>query len=292
MSAWDCDLFDPEVAPLFGYRLSLIAGVLFTIAYLGILIAHLSQICKTMFSHIGLVLSLGAGLEIVGWLARTLAYRCPYSPGIYEIQRSTLMWAPYFTTMSIYGVLCLMYAIIDQVRLPFEPRKMAGICMIIAFLSLLIQIIAGGVIRGASNDQDRYKMGFHILTTGSVLQLASVGVFLTLFGYLVIRTRHQLLWRPPMCTLIGALAYALICIAVRDTYRTVEATNGWRGYSFTYDVLGYVFDGLPMVVANATLSIWQPAALLKEAMLVEERLMRAEEVELKSREDQMRESLA
>lgn len=95
MSTWNCHSFDPEVAPLLGYRPSLTAGILFTIAFLGVLTTHVSQACNTIYPWIGLVLSLGAALEFIGWLARTLAYRCPYNSTIWEIQLSALMFGKY-----------------------------------------------------------------------------------------------------------------------------------------------------------------------------------------------------
>ena len=95
MSTWNCYSFDPEVAPLLGYRPSITAGILFTIAFLGVLTTHVSQACNTIYPWIGLVLSLGAALEFIGWLARTLAYRCPYNSTIWAIQLSALMSGKY-----------------------------------------------------------------------------------------------------------------------------------------------------------------------------------------------------
>ncbi|EHA18885.1 hypothetical protein CBS63078_3539 [Aspergillus niger] len=290
MPLWNCYPFDPEVAPLFGYHPSLTAGILFTIAFLGVLTTHVSQACNTIYPWIGLVLSIGAALEFIGWLARTLAYRCPYTFAIWQIQLSTLMSAPYFTTVGIYGVLDLMYAVIDQVRLPFRPKRWADICMTIALLSLILQVIGGSLAHKASSVASSVdktvSLGIDILYAGSLVQLLSLNIFMVLFGYLIIRTRQRLVWRMPMLKMLAVLAFALVCIIVRDTYRIVESTNGWRGYSYTYEILGCLFDGLPMFIANVTLSIWHPAVLLNEAMLMESRVVRAEEVELRSREDQ------
>lgn len=96
MPLWNCYPFDPEVAPLFGYHPSLTAGILFTIAFLGVLTTHVSQACNTIYPWIGLVLSIGAAaLEFIGWVARTLAYRCPYTFAIWQIQLLTLMSGKY-----------------------------------------------------------------------------------------------------------------------------------------------------------------------------------------------------
>ncbi|GLA16529.1 hypothetical protein AnigIFM62618_003117 [Aspergillus niger] len=264
MPLWNCYPFDPEVAPLFGYHPSLTAGILFTIAFLGVLTTHVSQACNTIYPWIGLVLSIGAALEFIGWLARTLAYRCPYTFAIWQIQLSTLMSAPYFTTVGIYGVLDLMYAVIDQVRLPFRPKRWADICMTIALLSLILQVIGGSLAHKASS------------AASSLDKTVSLGIDIL----------QRLVWRMPMLKMLAVLAFALVCIIVRDTYRIVESTNGWRGYSYTYEILGCLLDGLPMFIANVTLSIWHPAVLLNEAMLMESGVVRAEEVELRSREDQ------
>ncbi|GAA83237.1 RTA1 domain protein [Aspergillus luchuensis] len=286
MSTWNCHSFDPEVAPLLGYRPSLTAGILFTIAFLGVLTTHVSQACNTIYPWIGLVLSLGAALEFIGWLARTLAYRCPYNSTIWEIQLSALMFAPYFTTVGIYGVLDLMYAIINQVRLPFRPKRWAFTCIFIALLSLILQVIGGSLAHKASSVDNSISLGIKVLYAGSLLQLASLSIFAVLFKCLIVSTKDRLIWRMPMIKMIGVLPFALLCLMVRDTYRAVESPNGWRGYSFTYEVLGCLFDGLPMFIVNVTLSIWHPAVLLNEARLMEATVARAEEVGLRSMEDQ------
>ncbi|GLA04078.1 hypothetical protein AnigIFM60653_004116 [Aspergillus niger] len=174
------------------------------------------------------------------------------------------MSAPYFTTVGIYGVLDLMYAVIDQVRLPFRPKRWADICMTIALLSLILQVIGGSLAHKASS------------AASSLDKTVSLGIDIL----------QRLVWRMPMLKMLAVLAFALVCIIVRDTYRIVESTNGWRGYSYTYEILGCLLDGLPMFIANVTLSIWHPAVLLNEAMLMESGVVRAEEVELRSREDQ------
>ncbi|RAK83841.1 RTA1 domain protein [Aspergillus costaricaensis CBS 115574] len=286
MSTWNCYSFDPEVAPLLGYRPSITAGILFTVAFLGVLTTHVSQARNTICPWIGMLLSLGAAFEFIGWLARTLAYRCPYSFIIWMIQLSVLWSAPYFTILGIYGALDLVYAIIDRNRSPLRPKRWTDVCMTLACLSLIVQAIGLSLAYNAIITNSLDRLGLYILTAGCVVQLMSIGIFVVLFGYLIIQARHRLILRRPMCKNITVLAFALACTMIRSTYRLIELASEWQGYSFTYESLVCLFDGLPMLSANVVLRIWHPAVLLNEAMLMEARFARTEEVELRRMEDQ------
>ncbi|XRM42098.1 hypothetical protein ABZX51_005330 [Aspergillus tubingensis] len=286
MSTWNCYSFDPEVAPLLGYRPSITAGILFTVAFLGVLTTHVSQARNTICPWIGMLLSLGAAFEFIGWLARTLAYRCPYSFIIWMIQLSVLWSAPYFTILGIYGALDLVYAIIDRNRSPLRPKRWTDVSMTLACLSLIVQAIGLSLAYNAIITNSTDRLGIYILTAGCVVQLMSIGIFVVLFGCLIIQARHRLILRRPMCKNITVLAFALACTMIRSTYRLIELASEWQGYPFTYESLVCLFDGLPILAANVVLRIWHPAVLLNEAMLMEARFARTEEVELRSMEDQ------
>lgn len=158
--------------------------------------------------------------------------------------------------------------------------------MTLAFLSLIVQAIGLSLAYKAIITNSPDRLGIHILTAGCLVQLMSIGIFVVLFGYLIIQARHRLILRRPMCKNITVLAFALACTMIRNIYRLVELASEWQGYSFTYESLVCIFDGLPMLSANVMLRIWHPAVLLNEAMLMEARFARTEEVELRSMEDQ------
>ncbi|GLA80610.1 hypothetical protein AtubIFM56815_001435 [Aspergillus tubingensis] len=160
--------------------------------------------------------------------------------------------------------------------------------MTLACLSLIVQAIGLSLAYNAIITNSPDRLGIYVLTAGCVVQLMSIGIFLVLFGYLIIQARHRLILRRPMCKKMTVLAFALACTMIRTTYRLVESASEWQGYSFTWETLVCLFDGLPMLFANVVLSIWHPAVLLNEAMLMlmEARFARTEEVELRSMEDQ------
>lgn len=91
----DCLPCNPNILTPFGYRPSLVAGIIFgiifTILFLGVTIVHGCQSFRHRNIGLGLAFFLGAFGEFVGWLGRTVAYRCPYSVKLLEMQLAALI---------------------------------------------------------------------------------------------------------------------------------------------------------------------------------------------------------
>ncbi|PYI11105.1 putative RTA1 domain protein [Aspergillus sclerotiicarbonarius CBS 121057] len=252
------------------------------ILFAGVFAAHFWQACKHNNLWLGLAFSLGAFGEFTGWLARTVAYRCPYSVRLLEMQLAALIMAPAFTTAGIYGVLGQLIPIIGQDKSPLTPKQYLVIFMTVDFFSLLLQAIGGGVAGAAFSANISYWPGTYTMVAGIIWQLVSTCAFTTLLEYVIYRAMRQIIRNPPLRKITSALMIAVTCMVARGVYRSMELMNGWRGYLFTHEIYACILDALVMFIASVTLNIWNPAALIKEARAV------GTEMELRTREEQDR----
>lgn len=91
MATSQCVSYDPDIVTPFGYRPSIVAGVIFMVLFAGLFAVHVWQGLKYKCLWLGLAFSLGAFGEFTGWLARTVAWRCPYSVRLLEMQLAALI---------------------------------------------------------------------------------------------------------------------------------------------------------------------------------------------------------
>lgn len=87
----ECFPYHPDIPTPFGYRPSLAAGITFTIVFMGLFVAHAWQTIRNRNLWLGAAFSLGAFGEFTGWLGRAVAYRCPYSVKLLEMQLASLV---------------------------------------------------------------------------------------------------------------------------------------------------------------------------------------------------------
>ncbi|KAH2567324.1 hypothetical protein KXV70_005297 [Aspergillus fumigatus] len=238
----DCLPYSLNIPTPFGYRPSLVAGIIFMILFLGVTIVHVWQAFRHRNIWLGLAFSLGTFGELVGWLGRTVAYRCLYSVKLLEMQLAALIMAPAFTTAGIYGVLGLMIPIIGQDKSPLQPNLYLIIFMMVDFFSLLLQAVGGGLAGAAFSQNSSPWPGTYTMVAGIIWQL------------------NQALRRISLSLMI-----AVTCMVARGVYRSMELMNGWRGYLFTHEVYAIILDAALMFIASLVLCVWNPAALVLDA---------------------------
>lgn len=118
--------------------------------------------------------------------------------------------------------------------------------------------------------------GTHIMVAGIVFQLVSVTVFVVCAADFVRRTmRRRLLVRlaGSVGVLLGAMVLSVLCVYVRSIYRTVELSQGWKGFLIIREKYFVALDGAMMVVAVVVFNVLHPGWLLpsREKALVLER---------------------
>lgn len=93
------------------------------------------------------------------------------------------------------------------------------------------------------------------MMAGIIIQLASMSVFAILWLIYLYRARAVGYSK----TLVGATTFAAFCIVVRNFYRSVELSQGWKGYLITHEVYFAVLDGALMALAVITFNIFFPS---------------------------------
>lgn len=74
----------------YGYQPSLAAGIIFSVVFGSICFAQISQTIISRSWWTGFFV-IGAGLECLGWIGRTVAHGCVYSNVISTMQIATLI---------------------------------------------------------------------------------------------------------------------------------------------------------------------------------------------------------
>ncbi|BCS04534.1 RTA1 domain-containing protein [Aspergillus luchuensis] len=265
MATSQCVSYDPDIVTPFGYRPSIVAGVIFMVLFAGLFAVHVWQGLKYKCLWLGLAFSLGAFGEFTGWLARTVAWRCPYSVRLLEMQLAALIMAPAFTTAGVYSVLGQIVSIIGQDKSPLTPKQYLVIFMTVDFWSLLLQAVGGGIAGAAFGAHTSYWPGTYTMVAGIIWQLVSTCVFTTLLEYVIYRAIYQIARNSSLRKITSSLMIACTCMVARGIYRSMELMNGWEGYLFTHEIYAIILDALVMFIASLTLAIWNPAALIEEA---------------------------
>ncbi|KAL8735525.1 MAG: hypothetical protein Q9166_000693 [cf. Caloplaca sp. 2 TL-2023] len=257
---------------------SLAAGVVFVILFGIASTAHLAQ---TILSRRWwqFVFVTGAVGELLGWIARTWASQCAYSPMAFKIQISTLIFSPAFFAAGIYIILGYIIHIYGPHTSPLSPKQYLWIFCTIDFCSLLLQAIGGGLASAASDKPDGdIKIGTNTMIVGIVFQLAANLVFAGLFASVVAKTykkgkgilntdelaisQSHATTTKRLRILVAATTISTLALIVRGIYRSIELIQGWRGYLITTERYFIGLDGALMVIAVAVFVVANPHWLL------------------------------
>ena len=99
------------------------------------------------------------------------------------------------------------------------------------------------------------------MMAGIIVQLVSMCVFVVLFLWVIWKARAASR-TVKMHLLLAATSFSAACIIIRNFYRAVELSQGWRGYLITHEAYFDVLDGVLMVLAAAVFNLVHPAWFL------------------------------
>ncbi|KAI4253955.1 MAG: hypothetical protein LQ352_003378 [Teloschistes flavicans] len=254
-----CIAYDPLVEPTYGYVPSLAAGVVFVVVFFLIFVAHCVQTAIKRQWWYSLI-ALGALGELLGWIARIWASRCPYNSTAFSMQISVLIIAPCFFSAAIYYILGQLIKLWGTQHSPISARLYLIIFAGFDLLSIIIQAIGGGTASKASAAEPPKStlLGTHLMMAGIIIQLVSMCVFAILFLWVIWRAR-AVRRDSKISFLLMATTFSAACIIIRNFYRAVELSQGWRGYLITHEVYFDVLDGMLMVLASVAFNIVHPA---------------------------------
>jgi hypothetical protein len=129
-------------------------------------------------------------------------------------------------------------------------------------LSLSLQATGGGLAGAAFAKGESPWTGTYIMVAGIISQLVSTCVFSALLGLVLYRSRLIIQKSPSLKRITLSMVITVTCMIARGIYRSIELSDGWRGYLFTHQIYAIILDALLMFIASFTLNVLNPAALV------------------------------
>ena len=167
------------------------------------------------------------------------------------------MLAPCFFSPGIYYILSRMINKYGRQYSFISSSMYLKIFITFDIVSIIIQAIGGGMASaaGGKDPPGNTKPGTKIMMAGIIIQLVSMCVFGLLWFIFLWRARKM---RCPK-SLVWATTFSAFCIIVRNFYRAIELSQGWKGYLITHEVYFAVLDGALMAMAVGIFNVFFPA---------------------------------
>lgn len=279
-----CTAYDavPYYHP-YGYQPSLAAGITFSIIFGAIFITQAVRTIRNRAWWQAFFVA-GAGLETLGWIARTLAHNCSFSSTYYSMQISTLIMVcfsaknaqlldreanktiqgPAWTQVGVYISIWYILRILGRRCSPVPPTTYLLIIFWVDLVCLVLQAIGGGIASNENSEGIDTQPGTTIMVVGIIAQLVSGCVFAVFLGIVLPRGWAQIRASRPVLLICVAVVVSTLMMIIRGFYRSVELVQGWEGYVITHEVFVIALDAALMVVAMGGLALLNPGALLSE----------------------------
>ncbi|KAF9781165.1 RTA1 like protein-domain-containing protein [Thelephora terrestris] len=243
---------------VYGYRPNSALAIAAAVVYGTLASALLFRVVMSR-SWWGLCLPIGSFFVSLGFVLRVLSKHSPSSIGIFAIEGLFIICSPAAFLAFNYITYGRLISYIGAEHSIINPGKVAGTFVISDVFTFLLQ--AGG-----SGLQTSYKLantGQKIVLVGLALQAVSYGFFIVLLikSHISIKSSGS---RPmdKSSTLIWVLYFSSAFIFIRCIYRVAEFAQGRGGYLLTHEVLLYLLDVLPLVLAITVYVPFWPARYL------------------------------
>lgn len=178
--------------------------------------------------------------------------------------------APAFLSASIYLCLARIITVYSADISRLKPRTYTFVFVGCDFVSLLLQAI-GGAIAATADTPDVADKGVNIMIAGLVFQVASLILFLILWGEFALRARAapadkieqrfsdvRSSFRFKALISCAGLWSATILIFIRSIYRVIELHAGFGSEFANNEPAFMVFEGPMIILATGLLSIFHP----------------------------------
>ncbi|PLB50011.1 hypothetical protein P170DRAFT_332658, partial [Aspergillus steynii IBT 23096] len=241
----------------YGYQPSLGWGIAFTLLFTAIAVGQTVHLVRTR-AFWTVVFIVGAIIEIIGWVGRTISHRCPYSGVCFRMQTATLIMGPSWTQAGIYITLWVLIRDIGRHVSPFPPKTYLFICLIIDVVCLTTQAVGGGLTSSAYSQGISTQPGTTTMVVGIIAQLAAAVIFSFLLAIVIYRGASDLRANRPLFYVAAATVFATAMMIMRNVYRSIELTEGWRGYLILNERFVLALDALPMVLSMGIYVFFNP----------------------------------
>lgn len=257
-----CAPYGSEPYDQYGYQPSLVAGIIFSIIFGSIALSQLFFVFRTRAWWM-LFFVIGASLECMGWIARTVAHNCSYSDTLSTMQVATLIMGPAWTQVGVY---LTSYVLISKVFgkdvSPIAPAVYIWIIFWVDTICLSLQAIGGGIAGASVTSGSSPTTGTHIMVAGIIAQLVSGCGFAVYLAIIIPRAFDKIKASKQLTFVCIGMILSTTMMTLRGFYRSVELSQGWTGYLITHQAFVIALDASPMVVAMLGLVVTNPGVLL------------------------------
>lgn len=185
-------------------------------------------------------------------------YACS-SSGLLRLHELTST-APCFFSAAIYYILGQMITQYGRRYSLISARTYLAIFVSFDIISIVIQAVGGASASkaGGEDPPGNTAPGTHIMMAGIIIQLVSMSAFGLLWLIFLWRARAV----PISRVLLVVTTFSAFSIIVRNFYRAIELSQGWKGYLITHEVYFAVLDGALMALSVGVFNIFFPARYL------------------------------
>ncbi|KAK4548245.1 hypothetical protein LTR36_010115 [Oleoguttula mirabilis] len=258
----------PVSESIYGYRPDLGATIFFLVVFTLSGSIYIWQGVRTKTWVFSIAMVLGSMSEAMGYVAKLLLWKDPFSDPGFKMSVVLLTFAPAFYAAGVYYTLkhiCLTFGANFSRLRPANYTKIFITCDI---FSISLQA-AGGALASASTTDSILTAGQDVMIAGlafQVLTLVVFGMFAADYGYAIYRNRAQL--NPATVELRRSLRFRLFIIAlwvayfailIRCAYRVAELAGGWIDNPILRAQGLFIgLDSVPIALAALILNIWHP----------------------------------
>jgi hypothetical protein len=204
----------------------------------------------------------GLLFEIVGYVARSLsARRDPYHLIYFILNYFFIVTAPVFLAAGVYTILSALIARIGR-RYAFLPPKVI-LCFFVAsdVIATIAQVAGAALIGVAESNRKDPTTANNILLGGLAYQVFSMGVFVILTAWFLVRARGPL-QRTGLSVFGVVFGVAAILIYLRTCFRLAETAEGLGGKLQSNEVYFGCLEFAPVALAVLLYAIWHPGRCL------------------------------
>jgi hypothetical protein len=171
-----------------------------------------------------------------GYIGRLMLHNDPFSKLGFKINVILLTIAPAFLSAGLYIMLKRLVLLFGPEFSRIPPNAYAYIFVSSDILSIILQG-AGGSISAVATDKTFLDQGVDIMIAGLVSQVFTLMVFAGLCVDFAVRVakhrnllpsyRRRFARSVKFKLVVGAMAFAFLCILIRCAYRVAELGGGW-----------------------------------------------------------------
>ncbi|KAI9373259.1 RTA1 like protein-domain-containing protein [Aspergillus egyptiacus] len=240
-----------------------------------------------------LVMVIAAGMEAVGYIARSISAGDVTAQAIFVVQFALIILAPVLMAGALYVLFGrIIFLVVPKDQRTFKicwvpPRFVTPVFVGFDIIALFLQLV-GAVMITAGNgssqeDIDSFNRGRKLALVGVVVQIVAFCIFSVAavrfnftskrflaagpeplyaqdeqFAFSVQDKPQKSNWQP----LLRAVNFSTAMILIRSIFRMIEFTEGPTGYINTHEWPFYVFDAAPILPCVALFITVHPSMYL------------------------------